>query len=330
MPILLPSDTLSEAEERAVWSDMERMRPELWRRCYPKIYDPYKTDVYCSSKQAARTMLSTTLKIEHGLGGQSEQFEIMWASMLAERRVPTYWVSSDLAEAVMRTTPPVTLDWYNMKMPHEAAVFMLPKGSIEHPKEGDVQFVSYGRFIKDRWINSLAGKGPKQYSSANGSMLLFSKTHRYFTHYNLPYEEFPIVDLKDIDEAISRYEYEVHSSGWLGANMDKDDTRVGIKTAHLIFGLLLLMLRKPELVSEGKLINKVRAREGQAPKEFWKPSIIGEHYRLRRVPQQLGGTHASPRGHWVRGFWKDVHYGKANAYIKDMWIEPYWRGGEDE
>lgn len=328
---LVRAQDLSPAEMKAMRSEAEKREPELWKRCYPRIYEPYKSNLYCSPKEVSWQMFIAAKKVDLQHLGQSEQYEIIWASLMAERRVPTYWVAPDLLEAVMRTVPPIELDWYNMKLPHEAAAFMLPKDSITHSSEGSVQYVSYSRHLKGKWTPSLAREGPRLYSSENGALLLFSKTEQYLTHYNIPHDEFPTVNLGAIDEAISRHESEVHSSGWLTASMDKEDTKVGTRVAHLIFGLLLLMLRKPELVTDGKLINKIKGNLGQAPKEFWSPSVIGQHYQIRRVPGPgLGGTHASPRGHWVRGFWRDQHYGAAKAMTKEVWIEPYWRGGDED
>ena len=65
--------------------------------------------------------------------------------------------------------------------------------------------------------------------------------------------------------------------------------------------------------------------------EYWQPHIIGKHYKLRyehRTGQ--GGTHASPRGHWVSGFWREQPHGPQRSLRKTLWIEPFWRGGKTE
>jgi hypothetical protein len=98
------------------------------------------------------------------------------------------------------------------------------------------------------------------------------------------------------------------------------------RAAHLVFNTLQLMLAKPSLVSMGSLVKKVHKK--RSSKTFWTPNIIGKDYRLRRESQPLGGTHVSPRGHWVRGFWRDQACGPNFSQHKETWIEPFWRGGE--
>ena len=99
------------------------------------------------------------------------------------------------------------------------------------------------------------------------------------------------------------------------------------RVAHLVFNTLQLMLARPELVSMGSLVKQVH-KERQSVKAFWSPNTIGRDYRLRHEPRPLGGNHASPRGHWVRGFWRDQACGPHYSEHKEIWIEPFWRGGE--
>lgn len=329
---LAVADDYSPEHQRQIWNDTERLYPELWRQCYPKIYSDYKPGEYYSPKSVARQIFGSIMKIKIGAIGESEKLECFWASFMARRRNPTYWVTRDVVEAVMRTTPPMQLDWYNMNLPYNAMAFMLPKGSLSHEEDGDVEFISFMRARRLDWVDNVTGLGPKQLASENGSFVLFAKNLKYFIHWNMPHEHFPVVDLRQIEEALTRFEDVSHTSGWWlsTATMNKADTRLGIKAAHLLFGLLLLMTRKPEIVTPEILENRVKCRRGTPPKEFWTPAVIGKHYAIKRVPRITGQTHASPRYHWVKGFWKEHHYGPKSGLTKEIWIEPYERGQDGD
>jgi hypothetical protein len=326
---LVKTSDYTPEQLKAMYDVIEKKDHDLWVRCYPRIYSDYKPGLYGSAKDPARQMWCCASKVEMGFLGDSEKYEMMWASQIARSRCPQYWVTPDLVEAIMQTKPPMNLAWHDMNLPHEAASFMLPKGAITHKKDGDLVFVSYTRNKQGVDIPSLARKGPRHFTALNGSFCVFAKTPAFFIHWNMPHDVFPVVNLLDIDTAIRQHEHHIHSSGWLTATMDSDDTEVGIKTTHLIFGLILFMLRKPELIDGGELIKRIPAKKGDAPKEFWTPKVIGRNYRIRRIGQDLGGHHASPRGHWVTGFWRDQHYGVKYSLIKEIWVEPYWRGGDE-
>jgi hypothetical protein len=84
---------------------------------------------------------------------------------------------------------------------------------------------------------------------------------------------------------------------------------------------------RPDVVTPAALTNRVPAKKGREAREFWSPHVIGEHYKIRREPAPYqGGTHASPRFHWVEGSWKQQHYGPGRELRKTIWIEPYERG----
>jgi hypothetical protein len=97
---------------------------------------------------------------------------------------------------------------------------------------------------------------------------------------------------------------------------------------HLVFNTLQLMLARPDLVSMGSLVKQVHNKKNSF-KTFWTPNMIGKDYRLmRRESEPLGGSHASPRGHWVRGFWRDQACGPNYSQHRETWIEPFSRSGE--
>lgn len=333
-PSPITKEEIDPESYQQLWKLQEELDPEMWRRVYSRIYENYKPNLYASPKEVARQIFSLVQKVETGYLGDSEKYEMIWASHMYKWKFPIYWVAPDLYDAVRQTTPPIEkLDYYNMAMPFNAAAFMIPKGKLIHPTEGEVYFIAYSRHKAYEVFPSVARIGPKEWSSLNGGLISVAKTSRYLTHWNMPYDAFPYADLTRLDDELRRYEMNTHTTAFFNTpdlQMTPDDTKLGIEVAHMIFGLLLFIQRKPELLSGGELLKRVKADKGKQPREFWSPRVIGENYRIRRLTSKLGGTHASPRGHWVRGFWKEQRYGPQNSLTKEILIDPYWRGGDED
>jgi hypothetical protein len=328
---IVPASWMSPEELHRADRLSEKADPELWKRCYPKNYQPYKTDIYSPPKAVARLMFNLTKKIESGYMGDCEKYEMMWACRMAQQRVPQYWVAPDLLQAILHTTPPLTLDWYNMAFPREAIAFLLPRGFLTHKDEGNIELISFSRHKIGEDIPSIASKGPITWTSANGSMIFIAKSAGGFvTHWNMPYDAFPAIDLRALDEMVERYDQHEHTSSWLQTlAMTKEDTRIGAVVAHLIFGLILFMQRKPEIITPATRLKRLPAKKGETPIQLWSAPVLGMNYKIRRMPgPSLGGTHASPREHWVKGYWREQHYGEKNSLVKEVLIDPFLRGGE--
>ena len=135
-------------------------RPELWAKCYPKMYEGVDGGEYYSAKLVGYFLLSVAIKIEqsevHLYQHFNETVEAIWASRLAAYRVPIFWLGREITEALKLTTLPVTLNFTTMKLPFEAAVFMLPKGSLTHQSDAsEIVCVSYARAATREEIPSI-------------------------------------------------------------------------------------------------------------------------------------------------------------------------------
>ena len=113
-----------------------------------------------SAKLVGYFMLTAALKMEQPEVLMYKHFgetvEAIWASRLAGNRVPIFWLTRELTEALKLTKLPVALDFTTMKLPFEAAVFMLPKGSLTYQEEtADVVCVSYARTAMREEIPSI-------------------------------------------------------------------------------------------------------------------------------------------------------------------------------
>jgi hypothetical protein len=322
---------MPESERHQAYEAMERTWPELWRKCYPRIYSNSPTcGTYYSSKEPARQMMGIALKIQQGYLGQSENYEFLIASNLARFNMPTFWIGADIAEALRHTAPPGTLDWYDMPLPFDACIFMLPKGALVHPEEGDVVFVAYSRLKAGEERMSPLTK--RTYGSVNGGMTFLALTEwGHLIHWNMPLDAYGSkMTLPEMDTLMQAYSINKHSTSfWVGdkpPEMTPADDKLGIEVAHLVFGTIFLMTDRPDLITRGALQKRVAARKDKPGREFWSPNILGEHYRIRRDTTPQGGVHASPRFHWVRGYYREQPYGEESMLRKRVWIEPFTRG----
>jgi hypothetical protein len=331
MTTLKSVSMMSESERRHAYEAMEEAYPDLWRKCYPRTYQSSpKCGDYYSPKEPARWLLGISLKWLQGFIGQAERYEFISASNLARFNVPTYWLGKDIAAALRHTAPPGELDWYDMPLPFDACVFMLPKGTLVHPDEGNVTFVAYSRLKAGEYRTS--DLGGSSYGSVNGGMTFLAHTeYGHITHWNMPLDAYGgKLTLPEMDTLMQQYSVNKHSTGfWQGdkaPQMTPADDVLGIEVAHLIFGAILLMEDRPELITRGSLQKRVLAKKGKPEREFWSPNVLGEFYRIKREAADQGGTHASPRFHWVRGYYRQQPYGEGRKQHRRTWIEPFTRG----
>ena len=315
-----------------LWHQLDELshdRPELWAKCYPKIYEGNDGGEHYSAKLVGYFLLTVAIKIErpevHMYQHFAETVEAIWASRLAGYRVPIFWLSREITEALMLTTLPVTLNLTTMKLPFEAAVFMLPKGSLTYQSEAtDVVCASYSRAATREEIPSINPIAVKAISGRGDFSVFAGMLNGLLLNWSHPWEQ-PL-DIAQLDATIRDTPNESLQTEFQTA-VTPNGKDFMARVAHLVFNTLHLMLARPQLVSMGSLVKQVQNKR-HSTKAFWTPNTIGTNYRLRRERQPLGGTHVSPRGHWVRGFWRDQACGPNYSEHKEIWIEPFWRGGE--
>lgn len=319
-------------------SSIEKCWPELWRKCYPRIYEGSMLGDYYSPKIPAFDMASTVLKQYMPMGGRAESYDFILANRLAMFNTPTFFLSREIAEAIRNTSPPMEFEWHDMELPFDAAIFMLPKGVLRHASDGECAYVAYAR-CKQNAVYEAPLKRGHAFGIMNGGLLVFTaaiEPPRTY-HYHWPFSDFegiqgqatPTIKLRDLAGAMESFNDDT-STFFFPKGMERADEDLVREAAHYVFGALVLMLNRPDMITRGSLRKRVKQQGVVAPREFWSPNIIGEHYRVKRVAVTQGGTHASPRGHWVRGSWRDQAHGPKRTLRRKTWVEPYWRGGDTE
>ncbi|MGA8660144.1 MAG: hypothetical protein WB586_28830 [Chthoniobacterales bacterium] len=75
------------------------------------------------------------------------------AALLLRYDVPAYYVSRELLAAALRTELPDDMVFEAIPFPFDALVFMLPKGTLRHPTEGDCPFLVLSRTSKGQTLS---------------------------------------------------------------------------------------------------------------------------------------------------------------------------------
>lgn len=334
------NDIITPEQTQVVMDLLAVKHAEEWQRCYPRVYKGKTYGDFYSPKRPSHQMLGVAAKVDEAIFGDNEEIEITWASLLAQHRVPLYFITRDILEAVTHTTPPFAIDWLNMKMPYGALVFMLPKGFLKVSEiEGDCTFLSYARVRKDVPMKSLATQGPHTWIPDHDGFMVLAETQRgCLMHWNMPHKDMPIVDLKKPSEIVgwmAEDKYQ-HRSGGRAApfsyELTTDDQTFMARAVHYVFGLILLINSRPQLVTRGQLLSKP-STEHIVRREVWSPYVVGANYKIRhevKAVQSSDSHHASPRFHWVRGFYREQACGAGMKDHKTLWIEPFTRGVKDE
>jgi hypothetical protein len=312
---------------------IEREFSALWQQCYPRRYEEPGRAQYDSPKAVARGMIDGLLSFHMANQvGQTEQNEALWASTMVKYGVPTYYLSHDIAVALTQTTPSEVLDCMGIKLPFDAAAFMLPLDVFTHGEYGPVAFIAYARNFSGTSVNCPHPVPAKKWNLniVTSSFTVFLRTVAgNMLHWTYD-QSIRLIDLKNDEELEELQRKYSHSSSIRTPESQEftpDDIAAMTKAIKFIFNVILLMTHKPELIEPAQMLKRVTKGPGK-PIEYWSPHVIGRHYKLRYEHHEGAGTHASPRGHWVSGFWREQHYGPKHSLSKTLWIEPYWRGGK--
>jgi hypothetical protein len=310
---------------------------DIVRMTYPRIYE--RAEAYHSPRDVG-TMLALSVFTPHvlGIAYTPTTYRLMAPSIgpLIERRVPLMFVSPRLLDAVMRTDFKDPIDWRNMHLPYEEGIFVMPRGgasaaSTSHPTDGEIGFLYYGR----------QKPGPHKFpvhfpdEEPGEPQTVFVNDHRFtfaaacpesplLTWYdsNITMTERPLINYNQMFyDADGKYIERKIANTW-DAPLDKVDAPFLEMVGRLVFGLLLALTARPELIGREKHLRTIPARRDKPAREFWSPLILGENYQQPQRREHQGGTHASPRWHSRRGHFRNQACGPNRTERRVIWIEP--------
>lgn len=240
---------------------------------------------------------------------------------LLEHRVPTMFLAPDFLEAVKRTDFLDDIEWSTLPLPYESGVFILPRGAVKHPKDGDVAFIFYSRDRKGSTPNVPGVVGPIELPRDGFSFVALCPENDdpvwYDSHFS------PIRPYVKLRNMFYRSEGEptpkLPNLTFLDEDLEEGDAPFLEELGVIVFGTFLALNARPSLMTRASRISS-SSKKNRA-REFWSPNIIGRDYRLPRQAPSTG-THASPRMHWRRGHFRMQACGHQRQERKQIWIDP--------
>lgn len=287
--------------------------PEEWRRSYPRIYR--NTETWPSPRLPAAVICDNLCTFTLGKEvPNSAQTQALICLKLLSMNVPTYFIAPDLFASAARTNPPAEYKWMDIRLPLDSALLMLPKGALNHPTDGPIDFIAYAKIGITEQLR--APRQMRSYRTPDDCFLLFTSLTGIPGCQTLSHGQDAS---KNPFVTRSAFDFEAQAGRTL------DPLEVPISTTDNDFlqemmritcMLLSVMSIRPELVEKGER-QKGTHKSGA---QLWTPNVVGRKYRVQREAP-LGGTHASPRWHWRRGHIRMQRFGPGLAEVKERWIE---------
>jgi hypothetical protein len=305
--------------------------PDVFRMFYPRVYN--NVGQWHSPKLVAAGFTEMLWGLRQiGIGEDSPTaYRLAYPGMrpFIKHRAPLFFLAPDLLKAVQQTDFKDEINWSEMPLPYEQGILVLPKDGLVHETDGECAFIFWNRLKKGDW------PGPFPYMptleigfDVFSFMGYMPYVNPLWVHGNLTSTKRPTVKF---GEFFYRPEfddyYKMPVKGLFDSDLSTDESEYLENMARVLFGTLMAINARPELVSLGQLEKKVQPKKDRPAREFWTPNIIGANYRLQRH-EPAGGTHASPRIHWRRGHFRQQPYGTGRTLRKTIWMEPMLVGAE--
>jgi hypothetical protein len=322
-------------------------QPNTFKALYPKRIQP-PSDKYLNPKYYAASLLSELLTgfkaelhmIPHVTG-------LINSLMQMQYRVPTYFVQSEFAQAVIQTEPPDDFVLDQIKWPLPAMTFVLPVDFSVKYFGYAVPFISvtrspigiYPQCLKNMpacdipldALNKIDNQSERinivSIVVGNDGAIPMDYVGSFPTHMNIrDMDSAPFEDATYLEEQLSPDTLNACRDGF---PTDAEDKQFNAKVQMFAIKLLLAMTARPHVIKLGALQRpEKRNRKGAIEQEaLWQPNCIGWDYKAQRVESSgAPGAHASPRMHWRRGHMRNQPFGPKpwnDASPKRLtWIEP--------
>lgn len=308
-------------DAKGIIQTIEATQPDLWRRCYPRLY---QADGNYGSPKIPAAVHATAL---HWVGtdyrgAPATARNVYLAFCVAQQyQQPVLHIAPQLLAAIGQTEPPADLLWTEMPLPFEAATLMLPRGAMYHPTDGEVLFLSYARIRAGRVLQV------EQWPAVKLEQDVFIVYTGLADKPGMPMLD-TVLNAATEPHIGDSHQPGQHAfparNGYYELPIAAGESEFLQQCRSLVFSLLLAVESRPALISHGR-------KTGTHPKsqrEIWTPNVIGREFRVGRERGEVSHEHASPRMHWRRGHYRRQPYGPQLAMVRTIWIEPVLVGGE--
>lgn len=207
---------------------------------------------------------------------------------VGKAKCPAYWVGEELLAALMKSDLNVEVE--NLKWAMKTGFFMLPNNRVMSPENRSVNAIFWHCDTTNDYL----------YWAAMDGASFFCRRAKISEHL----KQLRYTDVQDINPQVVEEFNEYLQS--------------------IFLRLILIMECRTELVdTESQVIRINKGFSKEQAQDFYEPLWVGKNYRFKREDtQDIGGTHASPRVHWRRGFLRNQPYGQGRQQRKIVWIEP--------
>lgn len=290
------------------------MYPKTFPQFHPRIYK--NADRWADYRMPTLNLTALLGEIEDRplnrsllAGNFVLQAQAVIGVQLARLKVPMFFVEKELLHACTRSAPPETVDWQNMRLPFESAIFVLPKNSIFFADGSECGHIVFGRVAAGRHVVNEFNTfdTPKPYfmvfsTSGNG----YNIHHLINDKYNSRCADVPV---NNAGEPFS-------------IRMDKDEAKISRLMMNTAINLILAMLVRPELRESGRKIGYHKKQHA----DVFTPNTLGSRYRIAR--ETARGASIGTCGKtvtdvtWRCGHFREQAYGKAYSLHKTIWLEP--------
>lgn len=297
--------------------------PGLWEKCYPRVYE--NVGAFHSPKIAAAAITNSLIACSL-TGFQRDAIRNQWAActLVARHNVPTFFVTKALVKAVNATAVPDDLKWTDVNFPHPGSVFVFERGALAAPEGAPVPFAIIAKAKAGETLAHPVMPGMTRKLPMGAMFMMWADS-------SVP--EFPHCDLVCSEVSETRINSMHRTERW-DVREIIDEFEVPLSGAEkefnmfltvLLLKLIIVMGAKPELLTTGSLVKRVKPKRlGGQPTEFWSPNILGRGYQ---PPTEGGagsdtGHGAKKRLHWRRGHFTHQPYGEGRLLRKLLWREP--------
>jgi len=305
---------------------LEQNYPEVLNRFYPRRYEG--TGKYFSPKMTGVFMAAACLDmIEIPFDRWPTAHRLLYPALhyLISKQMPLLFITPELLRAIQMTDFTDEIDWREMHLPYESGIFVLPRGAYRHPVHGECGFVVYTRnrsgIVPPPWPGLRLPEVELPSDRFCFVALCWNKEMFMWFESNFNAVQGSTVKIRNMFHVDDRSRYPmIPTFSRVDLPLSEQDKEFLDGLGVIVFGTLLALTARPELLTAAKPIRRVR-KKNRPPVEWWSPVLIGKDYRLSGDKSGTG-THASPRLHWRRGHFRMQVHGPRRSFRKQIWIEP--------
>lgn len=313
-------------------NEMELDCPNLRALAYPK--DLKVPDGYASPEVFE---MSAYASCHYMLTGGTEDMDptmfAVYAATLALTRyqVPTYFVSRELCEALLRTRPPEDLRFNELYYPMQSMLFMLPKEFAVEYFGIPVLYITtsvidgQGAFLRSPY--RFKDRKPREIENLSKDSLWLTTA---FSLEDVPSHYHGRAPMSGQVKQLMNWQHHIINKNDGSEATDEEVKQTGnfvSKLTSLSCNILLGITAEKELITREHILVPAKKDGGEVVRRaLWRPNFVGERFRIKYEHISPAGHHRSPHAHWRIGHWRNQRKGPGLTITERIWIQPVFVG----